>query len=173
MVYFWIDSKNEKWDNEMEILNTYSIMKENKEVVTRQSIYYPRLKDTKKRGRYAFIELYKKLCVNEKDKTRYMDIDMFELMICRHHKDYKIHIQPTNRYGEDVETMWILETEQTEHNANYTSRFDFVMTPELPYQHKEQDKVLAIKTLIENLNPNNNELIKLVKFLVEELEQSS
>jgi len=167
MVYYWIDEKNEKWATELEILSNFLNMKQDADIIHKSSIYYPRLKETKKRGRHAFIELYKKLCIDDK-KTRYMDLDNFELMICRH-KNFKVHIQPTKRYGDEIETMWILETETTEHSAKYMSNYEYIMTPEMPYQDKEQDKVFAISTLIENLKPNKRELIKLLGLLVEEL----
>lgn len=167
MVYYWIDKKNNKWATELQILNNFSSKIQDEEIIHKKNIYYPRLKDTKKRGRHAFIELYKMLCIGE-DKTIFMSIDNFELMICKH-RDYKVHIQPTKRYGDNIEIMWILETEITENSSKYVSQFEYIMTPEMPYQDKEQDKVFAISTLIENLKPSKKEIIKLLEVLVKEL----
>lgn len=172
MVYYWQEEKNEKWEAEMEIFRNYELMRESEEIVQRNNIYYPRLKETKKRGRHAFIELYKKLCISATDKTRYMDMDKFELIVCKH-KKYKVHIQPTKRYGDEIESMWILETDISDNIAKYLKDYEYIQTPEMPYEENEQDKVYAITSLVDNLKPSNKELIRLIKVLVEELEHSS
>jgi len=172
MVYYWLEEKNEKWETDMEIFRNYELMRQEGKIIHRKNIYYPRLNETKKRGRHAFIELYKKLCLCEKDKTRYMDIDKFELIICKQ-KDYKVHIQTTKKYGDNIETMWILETDISDNVTNYMNQYEYIQTPDMPYEEKEQDKVYAISSLIDNLKPNKKEIIKLLGFLVEELEQLS
>jgi hypothetical protein len=172
MVYYWLEEKNEKWEIDMEIFRNYELMRQEGDIIHRKNIYYPRLNETKKRGRHAFIELYKKLCLCEKDKTRYMDIDKFELIICKQ-KDYKVHIQTTKKYGDNIETMWILETDISDNVTNYMNQYEYIQTPDMPYEEKEQDKVYAISSLIDNLKPNKKEIIKLLGFLVEELEQLS
>ena len=172
MVYYWLEEKNEKWETDMEVFRNYELMRQEGKIIHRKNIYYPRLNETKKRGRHAFIELYKKLCVCEKNKTRYMDIDNFELLICKQ-QDYKVHIQTTKKYGDNIETMWILETDVSDNVANYMKQYEYIQTPEMPYEEKEQDKVFAISSLIDNLKPNKKEIIKLLGQLVEELEQLS
>jgi len=172
MVYYWLEEKNEKWEIDMEIFRNYELMRQEGDIIHRKNIYYPRLNETKKRGRHAFIELYKKLCLCEKDKTRYMDIDKFELIICKQ-KDYKVHIQTTKKYGDNIETMWILETDISDNVTNYMNQYEYIQTPDMPYEEKEQDKVYAISSLIDNLKPNKKEIIKLLGQLVEELEQLS
>ena len=172
MVYYWQEEKNEKWEIEMEVFRNYELMRESGEIIQRNNIYYPRLKETKKRGRHAFIELYKMLCLCMTDKTQNMDIDSFELLVCKH-KKFKIHIEPTKRYGGNIETMWILETEISDNMTKYLKDYEYIQTPEMPYEEDGQDKVYAITSLVDNLKPNTNEIIKLIKFLVEELEQSS
>ena len=105
--FYSVLEKSEKWDSEMKIFKEYSDLIENKKVISKASCYYPRLKETKKRGRVAFIELYKKLCCD--GKTKKMDLEDFELFVCKH-KEWRVYIQPSYKF-EDMETELILETD--------------------------------------------------------------
>ena len=174
--FFSILENSDRWKNEMDILKQVSNMIEEKEIISKPSCYYPRLTDTKKRGRVAFIELYKKLCLEENDCL--MSINNFELFVCKH-KDWQIHIQPTDKWG-TMCAEWILELDLPNPNSDdllkYLYEFDFLKTPVMPsINHKEEkiDNLQAIKNLASNLEITGEEAIQIIKYFLAGLEQLS
>lgn len=174
--YFSMIEKSERWDNEMDILKQVANMIEEKEIISKSSCYYPRLTDTKKRGRVAFIELYKKLCLAENDCL--MSINNFELFVCKH-KDWVIHIQPTDRWG-PMCAEWILELDLPNPNSDdllkYLYEFEFLKTPDMPSITTKEEKIdnlQAIKNLASNLEITGEEAIQILKYFLAGLEQLS
>ncbi len=165
--YFTVLEQNEKWETEMSCLNKLYNLIQDKEIISKSGCYYPRLKDTKKRGRVAFIELYREICIDGKEFK--MCIEDFEFFACRH-KDWKIHIQPTDKEGH-MNTEFVLETIK----LNYINNFEYLQTPELPpvtIEEKETDNISAIKNLTENLEMKGKEIIKVIQYFLEELKLS-
>jgi len=163
--------QNAKWETELDILKQYSNLVEKDQVIAKSACYYPRLSETKKRGRIAFIELYKKLCVD--GKTQLMNINDFELFICKH-REWDIHIQPTDKWGMSQE--WIMQTETNDLVKNYLCQYEYLCTPTMPsitIEEEKIDNVSAIKNLANNLTIKKNELMQLIKYFLEELEQLS
>jgi len=164
--------KCERWDNEMDILKQVSNMIEENGIISKPSCYYPRLTETKKRGRIAFIELYKNLCEGQ------MSIEHFELFVCKH-KDWQIHIQPTDKWG-SMRAEWVLQLDLPNVNSepllNYLYEFEFLKTPTMPtINHKEEkiDNLSAIKNLACNLEITGQETIQILKYFLAGLEQLS
>ena len=171
--FYQSDKINERWNTEMDFLKQYSNMVEEGEVIAKKSCYYPRLKETNKRGRVAFIELYKQICCEGKE--RMMKIENFELFICKH-KEWKVHIQPTDKHGKMC-ADWILETDGNDMVFEYLKDFEYLMTSVMPsintelYQHV--DNVSAIKNLASNLEITGEEAIQIIKYFLAGLEQLS
>jgi hypothetical protein len=127
------------------------------------------LKETKKRGRVAFQELFKKLCCD--GKTKLMSIEDFEFFICKH-KSWIIHIQPTDKHGKMC-AEWILETELNEGVSEYTSQYEYLCTPNMPsisYEEEKIDNVSAIRNLANNLTIKKNEYLEIVKYFLGKFE---
>ncbi len=170
--YYSSLEKNEKWDTEMDLFKQYSNLVEEGEVISKQSCYYPRLKETTKRGRVAFIQLYKQICCEGKDKM--MSIEDFELFVCKH-KDWEIYIQPTDKHGK-MSAEWILETTNNKLVSNYLEKYEYLCTPELPSINTTEEKidnVSAIKNLANNLEITGEEAIQIIKYFLVGLEQLS
>lgn len=168
--FYSILEKSEKWDTEMQIIKEYSDLVDNEKVIAKAACYYPRLKETKKRGRIAFIELYKNLCCDGKIKN--MAIEDFELFVCKH-REWGVYIQPTDKYG-GLNTEYILQTEINDNVTKYLYHFEFLMTPNMPSITIEEDKidnVTAIKNLANNLEITGQDSIKIIKYFVEGLQQ--
>lgn len=160
--------KSEIWNTEMDILKQVSNLIEEGEIISKSSCYYPRFKESKKRGRVAFIELFKKLAYNN------MNISHFELFVCKK-KDWKIHIQPTDKYG-SMCADWILETEYNSDTAEYLNRFELLKTPTMPSittKEEKIDNVSAIKNLASNLEITGEDAIQIIKYFLAGLEQLS
>ncbi len=167
MKFFSIKEKNDLWDSQLNILLNVSSLIEDDEIISKPSCYYPRMRFTKKRGRVAFIELYKNICIN--NKVSLMSLDDFELFICKN-KNWKVHKIPCEK-NNVLETELIFET--NEHN-DFLNKFDLIEYNELPSinQDKEQlNNVSAIKNLCNNLDISKNEYIKIIKYFLEGLEQ--
>ena len=164
---------SDRWNTEMDLIKQYSNLVEEGGVIAKPSCYYPRLTNTNKRGRVAFVELYKKICCD--GKTKLMSIDNFELFICKH-KEWDVKIQPTDKHGK-MQAEWILHTECNEYISQYLNNFEYLCTPNLPSisteEHEQLDNVSAIMNLANNLNIRQNELIHIIKYFLERLEQLS
>lgn len=162
----------ERWNTEMDLIKQFSNMVEDGEIIQKSSCYYPRLVDTTKRGRVAFIELFKEICCEGKE--RMMKIEDFELFVCKH-KEWAVYIQPTDKHGK-MEAEWIFETEATDTVFEYLKEFEYICTPELPSintQKEKVDNVSAIKNLASNLQITGQEAIQIIKYFLVGLEQLS
>ena len=167
--YYSSLEKNERWETEMDLIKQYSNLVEEGEILSKQACYYPRLKETKKRGRVAFIELYKKICCEGKENM--MSIRDFELFVCKH-KDWRVHIQPTEREGK-MGAEWIIETPTNEIVMNYLKDYEYLMSPVMPTinnDEKKIDNVSAIKNLAKNLNITAKEGLQIIKYFLVGLE---
>jgi len=164
--------KNAKWETEMDLIKQYSNMVEEGDIISKGSCYYPRFTNTKKRGRVAFIEIYKQICCE--GKTKQMSIEDFELFVCKH-KQWDVHITPTDKHGK-LCAEWILQTESNENVLKYVCEYEYLMTPELPSISTKEDKIdniSAIKNLASNLDITGEEAIQLIKYFLGGLEQLS
>ncbi len=168
--FFQSLDKNEQWDLEMRTLYITQNLIDTGEIISKSSCYYPRLKETNKRGRVAFIELYKRIKETYNQKLNMKD---FELFICKN-KDWKIHEQPTDRHGY-LNIEYILETEIGSFE-DYLIKFEYLSTSNMPsitINENELDNVNAIKNVCNNLEMKKIEYIELIKYFVDQLEQAS
>lgn len=168
--FFQSLDKNEQWDLEMRTLYITQNLIDTGEIISKSSCYYPRLKDTNKRGRVAFIELYKRIKETYNQKLNMKD---FELFICKN-KDWKIHEQPTDRHG-SLNIEYILETE-IGYFEDYLTKFEYLsvsIMPSITINKTELDNVTAVKNLCNNFDFNQSEYIELIKYFVDQLEQAS
>ncbi len=171
-LYYVSLEKNERWDQEMDLIKQYSNLIEEGEVLSKSSCYYPRLSQTAKRGRVAFIELYKNICCQ--DKERMMSIEDFELFVCKQ-KAWEVHIQPTDKHG-SMCAEWVLETQSDTIVNDYVNQYEYLCTPEMPSINTDEEKtdnVSAIKNLASNLNITSSDGIQIIKYFLAELEQLS
>lgn len=165
--YYSSLEKNELWDLEMEILSYYQNLIKEKQVISKSSCYYPRLANTNKRGRIAFIELYRSVCCDDKKK---LSIEDFELFICKN-KNWSVLSQPTDKGGE-MSTEYILECEIGSFE-DYLNKFEYLMTPTIPsitINEEKSDNLSAIKNLANNLEITKKDYMELIKYFLGELE---
>ena len=167
MKFFSIKEKNEIWDTQLNILLNICLLIEDGEIISKNSCYYPRMRFTKKRGRVAFIEIYKNICIH--NKISLMPIEDFEFFICKN-KEWTVNKIPIDKDG-ILENQLILEIDD---DNEFINTFDTIEYDELPSINQDENKlnnVMAIKNLCNNLDMSKEEHIKIIKYFLEGLEQ--
>lgn len=161
----------ERWNTELDLIKKYSDLVEEGKVIVKAACYYPRLTETTKRGRVAFIELYKKICC--RDKKKLMNISDFEIFVCRH-KCWDVVIQPTDKNG-NMSSEYLLHTELNDYVSEYLKNFEYLCTPNIPAitteEHEQIDNLSAIINLANNLIIKESEIIHIIKYFLGRLEQ--